>query len=433
MSARTPFVPQRSASRAANPDPPDESFRPNGLLDAPPADEQHAGPLTDADGPASAAHSFASKFKPLNLASFSKKNQRRPSVDRTAPTAAPAPKPAQLARLGSQRALSPFFHSSGAPSAPAAFKAPAAPAQTSGHPDDLSSNQAHTVSSARSSVYEPLSEISLAHGSGSDRFSSALDASFASHRSRTASQPSLASIHEVAEEDDEGSPRKLSPAKAYSDYPPSGAYTEDSPQEEPHGLRRSGKRPERAPEDDDEYEYGTGAKRYKPAPHQNEHPGMYNGRSTPAHYGVPAQFSRAPTPAHGAPLLAPPAHFLPEPVKVEASEARQALYRLLGQDLDIFVEGHADAYEQARKKWAECSVEDWTSGADDLAGRFGKMLDFVKEHMTSKLALYAALHKNIAEHKNVLSEREQALKEARESLVREGGAVVSGPSFGTDA
>ncbi|KAI0824479.1 hypothetical protein BC628DRAFT_1377831 [Trametes gibbosa] len=428
MSARTPFVPQRSTSRASNPDPPapqHEPFRPNGLLDGALADEERGGP----ENTSSADCGFASKFKPLNLAAFSKKKgesaQRRPSIDKPSPTTAHGPKPfspAQLARLGSsQRPPSPFFQSSGGPSASTAFKAPAAPAQTSGHAaDDLSSNQAHIVSPAGASLYEPLSEISLAHGSASDRYSNALDASFASHRSRTASQPSLASIHEVAEEDDETSPRKLSPAKAYCDYPVSSA---DPLQEESHGLRRSGKRPERAPEDEDEYEYGTGAKRYKP---QNEHLAMYNGRSTPALHYAPFS-SRAATPAHGVPLLAPPVHFPPEPAKgaVEAaSEGRQALYRLLGQDLDIFVEGHADAYEQARKKWAECSVDEWTNGADDLASRFGKMLDFVKEHMTSKLALYAALHKHIAEHKTVLSEREQALREARESLVREGGAVV---------
>ena len=73
---------------------------------------------------------------------------------------------------------------------------------------------------------------------------------------------------------------------------------------------------------------------------------------------------------------------------------KQALYQLLGQDLDIWVEAHADGYEQARKKWSECSMEEWTKGADgtwtlfrvihslkiirpDLVVRFSKLLDFV--------------------------------------------------------
>ena len=43
---------------------------------------------------------------------------------------------------------------------------------------------------------------------------------------------------------------------------------------------------------------------------------------------------------------------------------KQALYQLLGQNLDICVEAHADAYQQARKKWSECSMEEWTKGAD---------------------------------------------------------------------
>ena len=43
---------------------------------------------------------------------------------------------------------------------------------------------------------------------------------------------------------------------------------------------------------------------------------------------------------------------------------------------------------------------------------------------STKLALYASMQTNIDEHKQVLSEREKTLKEARESLVREGGAVV---------
>lgn len=37
------------------------------------------------------------------------------------------------------------------------------------------------------------------------------------------------------------------------------------------------------------------------------------------------------------------------------------------------------------------------------------------------------MHTSITEHKKALSEREETLKGARESLVREGGAVVGGP------
>ncbi|KAI0633929.1 hypothetical protein C8Q77DRAFT_1108513 [Trametes polyzona] len=217
------------------------------------------------------------------------------------------------------------------------------------------------------------------------------------------------------------------PANSYRDY--SGDYTEDSAFSDPpqgessfrQRLGKSVKRSERPDEDEDEYAYGTGAKRYKSAAAQNDHPSAYSGRAIPAHYPS-AEYERAMTPAHAAPLMPFPLEQAKGPA--DSSDARQGLFRLLGHDLDIFVEGHADAYEQARKKWSECSVEEWTQGADALASRFGKMLDYVKDHMTSKLALYATLHTSIAEHKKVLSEQEQALKDARESLVREGGAVV---------
>ena len=78
------------------------------------------------------------------------------------------------------------------------------------------------------------------------------------------------------------------------------------------------------------------------------------------------------------------------------SVSKQALFRLLGQDLDICLEAHADAYDRAREKWSDCSFEEWTKGADgmwlsvpmssvisfvnrhaDLAGRFSGMLNFV--------------------------------------------------------
>ena len=41
-----------------------------------------------------------------------------------------------------------------------------------------------------------------------------------------------------------------------------------------------------------------------------------------------------------------------------------ALRRLLGQDLDAYVDAHTEAYEQARKKWTECTIDEWKAGAD---------------------------------------------------------------------
>ncbi|KAI0759397.1 hypothetical protein BD413DRAFT_607566 [Trametes elegans] len=450
MSARAPFVPQRSASRASErPDdsaqaksPPSaghETFRPNGLLDplAPAGDTQDNSSKTAGNTTDSAGHGFASKFRPLNLSGFSK---RKPDTQGHAAGKArqaldssghPGPQPfsaAQHARLAAPRPSSPFFQNSGSASAHT-FRAPAPPAQSGVHSDEFSSNKAHIAPSGKDSDFDDHPDASGKTTCSSEHFR---------HRSRTVSQPSLASIHEVAEEEENASPLKMPvmgpPAViSYGEHNSefnnavgfSGAYQDEVLFQQ--GLRRPMKRSERAGEDDDEFDYGTGAKRYKAATHQDEFPGPYNGRAPPTRYPT-AEFERAMTPAHGVPLLAPPAQFRPEPkaAAMDQNDPRQALFQLLGQDLEIIVEGHADSYQQSRKRWAECSAEEWTQGADGLATRFSQLLDFVKDHMTAKLALYATMETTISDHKAVLAEREKTLKEARESLVREGGAVVGG-------
>lgn len=198
--------------------------------------------------------------------------------------------------------------------------------------------------------------------------------------------------------------------------------------------------------------------------------------ATPARYLAPAgrEFERTVTPAQSLPIVAQ------DNRKTKGDrDSKQALYTLLGQDLDIYVEAHADSYEQARKKWSECSQEEWTRGADgmhrtspraigvlkallqssprglasystsyvqdllprslrrlltrlagqgsyDVSGRAHRTKPFLNIAYSTKLSLYASLQNRMSEHRSVLSEREKALNEARESLVREGGAVVGG-------
>jgi hypothetical protein len=84
------------------------------------------------------------------------------------------------------------------------------------------------------------------------------------------------------------------------------------------------------------------------------------------------------------------------------------LFDLFGQDLDACVGARIEAYEQAKKKWANCSLEEWKAGADgmrrsfhlslfnwdigqvfylltwylfiaELASKFGGLLDFVSD------------------------------------------------------
>ncbi|TDL25843.1 hypothetical protein BD410DRAFT_609700 [Rickenella mellea] len=63
-------------------------------------------------------------------------------------------------------------------------------------------------------------------------------------------------------------------------------------------------------------------------------------------------------------------------------EEQNALYRLLGVEMDSYIESHADAYEAAKRRWTECSIDEWTRGAEEMSKNFNKMLDFVKGHMT---------------------------------------------------
>lgn len=41
-----------------------------------------------------------------------------------------------------------------------------------------------------------------------------------------------------------------------------------------------------------------------------------------------------------------------------------ALFRLFGQELDTYADVQIDVYAQAKKKWSECTIEEWKAGAD---------------------------------------------------------------------
>ncbi|KAM5539793.1 hypothetical protein V8D89_006606 [Ganoderma adspersum] len=439
MSARAPFIPRpasrmdangvdKAQSPASPPATAYEPFRANGLLSA---DAQAHIPgehlPRSLDTP---PHPPPAKFKPLNLSGLGKlKNgpqPRQPHMQSSFDSSSSHPRspkplpPGQQKHLVATQPSSPFFPNTGLVSMNA-FRAPLTPAHTQHSPenDSFSSNKAHIVPHMSSLTLGNLKDMqdqsSSAHESDSFRF---LDPTHSGHRSRTASHPCLASIHEVDEENEnatsrDGQPMGPPPPPALDnfggEYRP-GDFLGPSQQDEQLGqsLHRPMKRSEPALEDGEAYEYGTDPKRYKLGLREDEYPPTYGGRSTPRHYSEPALNDNP----HGPPKAV--GNLVP----------KQALYRLLGQDLDIWVEAHADVYQQARKKWSECSMEEWTKGADDLSVRFSNLLDFVKEHMSAKLSLYASIQNTISQHKDLLSTREKALDEARASLVKEGGAVV---------
>ncbi|OSC96246.1 hypothetical protein PYCCODRAFT_1440503 [Trametes coccinea BRFM310] len=85
----------------------------------------------------------------------------------------------------------------------------------------------------------------------------------------------------------------------------------------------------------------------------------YDGHAAASHLPV-FENPRAMTPAAAYALLS---------LSLEDERCAVGVYQLLGQDFDIFVEANADSYDQARKKWAECSGEEWTKGVRSLANR----------------------------------------------------------------
>ena len=89
---------------------------------------------------------------------------------------------------------------------------------------------------------------------------------------------------------------------------------------------------------------------------------------------------------------------LPRSQSMPASENAQTIQKLLGQDVETYVNTHIGAYEDAKKRWTECSYEEWKSGAEgevfcpmvgmdqrmlrlcgaaEIAGKFGNLIDFV--------------------------------------------------------
>ncbi|OBZ66422.1 hypothetical protein A0H81_13695 [Grifola frondosa] len=164
-------------------------------------------------------------------------------------------------------------------------------------------------------------------------------------------------------------------------------------------LRRTSKRLQR--NDEEELDYGAVSKRYKMEMSQSQYEMSYSRQTTPAvHYspevrpgnidGTNSHTSNPHMPDRR--NNSPYSHVMGMQVAPAPTHDGHghALFKLLGQDMDAYVDSHMDAYEQARKKWSECSMDEWTTGADELAGKFTKMLDFVKDHMTSKLTLYAS-------------------------------------------
>lgn len=403
MSARTPFIPQRPASRAHANQPgintesisqqANDTFRPTVLLPvSAPSGEKHDSQSLVHQVIASDAENSGLKSKinkPLNISSFVKNNtsqqgnhppgrSRKSFEDAGARSRSPKPNQ-QALRMAAPRPSSPFFPNSSGLVSMNGFKAPSLPVpsklQTLTSADDLSSNKAHIPISA----VPPPSDMPHGRGLTQDDdaemlvYPAAFHPSAMQHRVRTASHPSL---EKITEEDEMERPRTSSGRRKSvpSDFDelegdgPTGntAFVERGDGYGEQGLRRSAKRVHCVEEDED-IDYGGNAKRYKGDRLPQEPPPSYSRHSTPASHYLPTSqgahdddhdYRRTeshyedtfPSQAQaGVDGLAQPAH---------------AFRKLLGQDLNLYMDAHLNAYDEAKKKWSECSIDEWRAGAD---------------------------------------------------------------------
>ncbi|TCD65260.1 hypothetical protein EIP91_002924 [Steccherinum ochraceum] len=427
MSARQPFVPARSASRAATASSTgqehpagDNRFDFNAAVDEtqPSPNNGHqpndtassGGTAADTSLPGVPGSIINGINKPLNLANFGKR-KNKPEQHVFSAIAAKSRRsfegaglnrsPETLQQQGPRaRPFSPFVPQT--PHTRAPRHSSPSRLQTTASADDLSSNQAH-ISTSRGFLTHPGDLDST----DALPFSTGLSTNL-----RASSRPSLESIHENEEEErlmqaGDGSGRGQPDSHMSQPVVSNGTGGPD--------LRRSAKRFQHPEVDvEDAYEFDHASKRHKSVIVDDDDLEQYD-RSSPYR-----QESEEPSHQMRREIQA-------NQQRVQATHAaveELALQRLLKQDPDKYVEEHLEAYNEARKKWSECSIDEWKAGADELTTKFAKMLDFVKDHMTAKIGLYTTLHAHVTNHRAVLSERDKTLKGAQDNLVRNGASVV---------
>ncbi|KAJ4467418.1 hypothetical protein C8J55DRAFT_565279 [Lentinula edodes] len=102
-----------------------------------------------------------------------------------------------------------------------------------------------------------------------------------------------------------------------------------------------------------------------------------------------------------------------------------ALDKLLGCQADAYIEDHMQKYEQLTTKWKECSMEEWVKGADEIMVKYSKILDFVKNHMTTKLKLFTSFDKQLEAHDSILDNRAKVLEGVKSKLVAQSGSILA--------
>ncbi|KAJ7161546.1 hypothetical protein C8R46DRAFT_1353406 [Mycena filopes] len=104
----------------------------------------------------------------------------------------------------------------------------------------------------------------------------------------------------------------------------------------------------------------------------------------------------------------------------------QLLQLLKPEDFDLaaIAEAKVEKYMRLKEKGRGCKKEEWLAGADELTALYTKIFDFVKDHMTSKIQVFARLDDAVRAHGRVLEERAGLLADAEAQFVVDAGNVL---------
>ncbi|KAI0258100.1 hypothetical protein BC834DRAFT_975555 [Gloeopeniophorella convolvens] len=167
-----------------------------------------------------------------------------------------------------------------------------------------------------------------------------------------------------------------------------------------------------SPGDDDEVILIQDAQRHSTPRQQSIH-GSSRSQNNPQHANGPENARPG-----DAQAFALPSH-MPGPTA--------AIGSLPGLDFsDTDLARYAGLYEQGSVRWASATPEEWLAGADEITGKFGEIVDMIKEHMTSKMGLYKSLHGRLADEHSALEERAKELRDAGQTIVRDSGSIGGG-------
>jgi hypothetical protein len=115
--------------------------------------------------------------------------------------------------------------------------------------------------------------------------------------------------------------------------------------------------------------------------------------------------------------------------------------RLPETELDAYISAHMEKFEEAKRKWADCSLEEWKDGANgicsvvvekflllirpvEIHAMFGAVLDSVKSHFMSKMTLYTSLSDKCNDRMGLIDERNAELDKMRKDMGNGAGGLV---------